>query len=822
MRLHSAARMMTAGLIAVQAATAAAQIPQDQYLKYVPLSYPGLIRQTEATRQFSLYGDPADPAYRDVAPKDGVDDARAAWFEQLGVRFAPLMVRNSYSFPIDFRALAALHDLALHVDTWDLARSEGKLVGGSTLALANLTGQPCSSPESGTSEDCRLEALVRDFGPRRGPVEPEAAAHAERERFAVLYFDLPGYDERTWKQVYGPGPDRKTLPELARAARVYVHPFVAEAPRGASGARKYEFVLQYWFFYAINDGPNNHEGDWEHVNVIVSRLSAVERALDAGEIEALIAGRQGAEGEDPIVIRRIEYYTHHLVYPMDFSSPNAYQPREAWDKQVAARAKDHRGGRWMWDRIRERAWKDAAETRINTQPVIWIGGDAVGIQSVLQRPGLKDVDGHGSYPYRGRYKKIGPGVSERVLRAFDHVEYFKQPEAAPDYLEDYAKPEKVALLPDWERMTDLVYADSEVRRAWAWFVLPVRFGYPASPSPAAGTVSHMDMGNVSVVGPAFNGGWNRIGDSRGYDAYDIVKLSWASPLGLDDSFFARAGYLNAPILFFMAKPPLDLLWRTAALPVRAGTGSREPSLVPASAPAQRTVSLEAGIIVTPVAEDFAWLFLNREQLPELAQRLKDALPPGATNLDTTYQFPTVAAPIYSWGFHLGRRFTAESSFVAYSADVGFDVSGPGVPAAVPVRGRFRQYDYNGSLRFNLLTGSVMPYLKYGSGMTWYRLTDVSVDGTRMIASSSPTFKPGGNWYSLGFNELVLGGGVDVVRLKVGRVWIGGKAGYTAIHHALGFERDAAVELSRELAVALAGQTYSVWRQDVRMLVSIGF
>lgn len=29
-------------------------------------------------------------------------------------------------------------------------------------------------------------------------------------------------------------------------------------------------VIQYWFFYPYNDWINNHEGDWEHINVIVS------------------------------------------------------------------------------------------------------------------------------------------------------------------------------------------------------------------------------------------------------------------------------------------------------------------------------------------------------------------------------------------------------------------------------------------------------------------------------------------------------------------------------------------------------------------------
>ena len=45
--------------------------------------------------------------------------------------------------------------------------------------------------------------------------------------------------------------------------------------------------MQYWFFYPWNDGGNNHEGDWEHINVVVSPLHAVHRNLTAEEWRTL-------------------------------------------------------------------------------------------------------------------------------------------------------------------------------------------------------------------------------------------------------------------------------------------------------------------------------------------------------------------------------------------------------------------------------------------------------------------------------------------------------------------------------------------------------
>lgn len=51
-----------------------------------------------------------------------------------------------------------------------------------------------------------------------------------------------------------------------------------------------ELVIQYWFFYPFNNSGNRHEGDWEHINVVVSS----ENVADAR-------------------IERVEYYFHEKV-----------------------------------------------------------------------------------------------------------------------------------------------------------------------------------------------------------------------------------------------------------------------------------------------------------------------------------------------------------------------------------------------------------------------------------------------------------------------------------------------------------------------------
>jgi hypothetical protein len=216
-----------------------------------------------------------------------------------------------------------------------------------------------------------------------------------------------------------------------------------------------------------------------------------------------------------------------------------------------------------------------------------------------------------------------------------------------------------------------------------------------------------------VVGPAYNDGWNRVGDTMGYERYDLAEVSWARPLGLFDSFLPRLGFLNAPILYFMIKPPLDLIWRTAALPVRALVGTRQPTFLPAGSPALRAMSIEAGPMVTDLSDELLALFFTREQFPEILVRIASLLPPDAGSLGAEPHFGWAAAASYSVVFHVSRRFSTESTLVIYDANVGFDITAPQLTTPIRVRGDFHQFEYQGVARFNLKTGAFQPYVKYG-------------------------------------------------------------------------------------------------------------
>ncbi len=162
------------------------------------------------------------------------------------------------------------------------------------------------------------------------------------------------------------------------------------------------------------------------------------------------------------------------------------------------------------------------------------------------------------------------------------------------------------------------------------------------------------------------------------------------------------------------------------------------------------------------------MFLSREQLPELFVRWVVKLPADTSDVKVVPHFGWAVTPVYSIVFHLSPRFSTESSIINYRAPVGFDFTSPQMAEPIRTRGNFEQFEYHGAFRFNLMTGAIQPYVKYGHGITWYRLEDVSVDGVPLSDPTSPKFRPAGSWQNFGFNEMIVGGGVDWSQLRIGQ------------------------------------------------------
>ena len=566
------------------------EIHRDKYLRYIPLKTPEIVGQTKANAELHLFGNIKDPGYQDTDPMDGIDDRRHEVLLELAVEFAPYLVLNSTMIPMDFRLFMVREEtFLLSIDLWNVSIYPLKRVGSEMIDWHVL---PPPASETGfresraDREDRRLRFLLKEFDPfrpggayRSGAVAPKGAEHQ------VMFFDFPGNSEETWKQEYKNHISDALPRAYERFAKVFVHPFVKSVGANDTENRAYEFVLQYWFFYPYNDGFNNHEGDWEHINVFIKPRNKLREPLSEADVcRILTKGVPSDTAPDRPVIQKVDYYFHHKVLTLDYTLPNVYQSRGDWEAEVKDIKEEKAGEKWIWKQVRDRAYWDKEETIINTHPIGFIGGDNAGIDQLMKHPGRSNRASNGTYPFRGLYKNVGQGgAAENISQQFDHRKYF----AAGDHelvvpengyqrgsVVGFASPERIEIVPDGERVMCLVKEkeNAQARRDWAWLVLPIRWGYPAAKSPLvslADIVAHIDLGNSSVLGPSYNAGWNRSGDVPGFQVYIPYNYTSALNLSLQDSIINSLGYFNVPLISLTTLPPLDISWRSIDLSYRA-------------------------------------------------------------------------------------------------------------------------------------------------------------------------------------------------------------------------------------------------------------
>jgi hypothetical protein len=768
----------------------------------VPLEVPRLVRQTTASAALHLYGDPSDPNYRDESPRNGIDDRRDAVLQRMAIRFAPFMVLNSTNVPMDFKVFArGQNTYRLHIDHWNTVAENGVLVREESIDMLRTAFDPCTPFERRVrtaKDDCRLLELLDHYDPDQpaSAVDRARAMTPDEDLFQVLYVDFPGYDESSWRTEF---QDKTTgqLPDRYRdAVYTYVHPFI-DAVVTSKGERGYELVVQYWFFYPYNDGGNNHKGDWEHVNVTVSPRGAVTRLLTEADVASILAGEWiDATGDDALVIKRLDYYFHHKVFILDFASPNVYLPQEEWEAELEAKLKERISEDWFWKQVRRRAYRDADETEINTHPVVHIGADNKGFDQILAMPGGKNRDSHGSFPFPGLYKDIGPGgAAEEISTFFDHQEFFAaSPEEQSQLLTRWkrggvvwlADSANVLVVPDWERVRDLVRVDPVTRAQWGWLLLPIRFGYPASVSPFAGIVAHAETGNISILGPGFSSGWNRAGASAGFADYQPHKVPRLFPLGVQDGFQNSWGFFNVFSVLTML-PPVDIAWRLVAAPFRAMLGRQEPTFYPEENIPYRFFGLTSGVSTQGIPTDFLELLINDDQFDDiLISIIEFQFERGDTTsvvVDEEEFADNATVPYFQLGFFIGSRFVSESMFRISRSPVGLRIRWNDIGDLYELAGHLNLWEYAGSIRYNLATGSLLPYAKLGYGLAWYRIEDLAANG-EPIPTPATKWTTKWTWHG--------GAGIELVTFKNYAAPPGGidfslRADWTVYWHGLGLE-----------------------------------
>ena len=133
----------------------------------------------------------------------------------------------------------------------------------------------------GDGADVQSRTVARDGAVLRAD---HAVANADLDRKA--WGDLPDHDARGNRIEYwidAPGDDhvrdgqtdwRRRWHETAvKTPTQYAHVFWLDRVRG-------KLVVQYWFFYPFNEWVNHHEGDWEHVNVVLEGPTHLGRAAE--------------------------------------------------------------------------------------------------------------------------------------------------------------------------------------------------------------------------------------------------------------------------------------------------------------------------------------------------------------------------------------------------------------------------------------------------------------------------------------------------------------------------------------------------------------
>jgi hypothetical protein len=714
-------------LLFFQVAVQAQKFTRMNYFDFLPPT-PKIICQTGASDSLHLYGNPEDSDYQDIYPIDGIDDHRARRLDSLAAMFSPVIRKNNFSTPQDFERMLKIRydkekneptedgEAYLFVDTWDLTKPSSELVKSDTIRLGY------AELAIDDSSDYELKRLLFEFHPDSLKIQKIAPdSHFQK----LLFFDFPGENEKSWKKIYKNVTEKKS--------KIYAHFFIHEETE-AKGLARFELVIQYWFFYPFNDGANNHEGDWEHINVRITTLDRKGELLTAQDLQRIL-DHTNKQILDSLIVKKVDYYFHHFVTTLDYQAVDFLQDRKSFMESLRGLEQEKMLQNWINEQIYNRI--HLVKDSLNTHPICYIGADNMGLDQVLAFPGGTNRNPHGTYPFLGIWKRIGPaGATEKVngeknykfiLPPIDKPKFIsriddKKPEYKPEKNLNYVTYSRgdIILVPDWERVIDSTLTNPEVRRKWFWLILPIRWGFPAVESPGAGILKHTDMGNIAPVGPAYNGGWNRVGATRGYEPYNPHVFPKQFLFGLQDNFKNEWGFLNLTLPTIISLPVTNLIWS-----MTFANFEFKPKFFSRNQLPFRFASLVYRPFYTIGDDKFAHLLPGEANLA-----INSFLSNGSGAFIDTKSFKHENYTSFgSFMFNINfGRYASENTFSISNSKVRYNIRDKEERSVGLVEGNLKFYEFYGSLKHCFFKSNIQPFIRTGYGWSFYRVEKMTLNG----------------------------------------------------------------------------------------------
>jgi hypothetical protein len=736
---------------------------------------------------------------------DGIEDDRRQRLLKIARRFSPILRVGNFSVPRDFEQMLRLRfdehtrridserSPILYVDVWNTGETPAQAAPYNIrVDWTRSSSDPAAAQATGDLREL-LDALVAEsFDDRRDAerrlrirqqhVQVEEArsmarSSATRIRWrngaslqeVVPWFDFAGRDESSWRKIYQRLYEQERSSGRKPAVRAYVHAFVDQRPADEARDPKREqrlgLVLQYWLFYPFNDGGNNHEGDWEHINVHVTRddITPRHRALTRSELESLL---QNDTDVERLIVRKVDYYFHHSVVTVDYqpeldaadeadkkTAPDRkgvldyFQKDEAKFKEQLARFLERRDGgnigeewfhKWLHHLIHlSKVPADRPgepEPFLSQHPVGYIGGeDVTPLVLAASLPGARNQNSHGTYPMPGIWKWVGPtGATERISRENGRPRYLSANEEVLDDASDRRpspdwvsfSEDELTLLPDpndvveaWKTSCDAGACDAELVRKMYWLLLPIRWGFPVANSPLSGMFKRIDLGNGAPLGPAFNPGWNHAGASA-YHEYVPHFLPPPLRSGLQEQFVGSYGFLNY-VGALSNVPPLNIGAFLYTLRPKAlrHVFPRHGDAVPF-----RFLSFDAAMAYSSGEEEFGHL-LPHPTNPTIYAMLS-SLQVANVNAVRGHQ-EGFTGPRFSVATHRGRSGFESDLFLAESR-VSYEVDDYTSEQTARVAGRLAFRQFSAGYKQRIGGGALQAFLKGGWSWTSYRISDVTV------------------------------------------------------------------------------------------------